>query len=273
MTLKAVYESQDDIPESFRSLFSEGEDGKYHLTKIEGLTTKEKEKQFRENNTELKKQIASYEEKLRTFADIDPERLKLLKDIDPEKYQELLEKERQIEEGELIKKNDIDGLVALRLKPAQEKYEKRIKELEKAHGGKDNEIDELKVALAKSMIESRVTKSVNMVGKVREGALFDIIRRAEEIFKPIKGDNGYDIQAQHPDGSMMSSPEDVTKGFSVEDFAKSLPEKAPYFFEGSAGSGSQGDGGKPGTNFISADGVRSGKDIDDIASGKKKVQR
>ncbi len=266
--LKSVLENLDELDEQFHTLYTmndgEGGDKKFHFTGVEGLVTKEKVNKFRQNNINLSKEINKMKE------DLDD-----LKGLDPDKYQEMKDKLDAIEEGELIKKGDVDGLVAKRLEKLQEKSQKRNTELQTGITERDKKVLTLETALAGSLIKTEIMDSIEkaQVGKLRAGALKDVIARAEEVFRPVETDGKYDLKSEGRNGEPVYSSEDPTKELTQVEWVKTLFEEAPFFFEGSKGSGAGGGDQIPpsGGPIVSHDQVMtdtSGDLVAKIATGK-----
>jgi len=261
MKLKAIYDTLEDVPESFRELFSKGDDGKYHLSEVEGITTKDKVNQFRENNVTLLKE----KEKLK-------EQLKLLEGVDPEKYKEMEAKLLEIQDKELLDKGKIEELLEQRTARIKKDFENKGIELTKTIETQKAELESLTGMLTQTMIEADVSSAVSAIGKLQKGALFDVKSRAHRDWRLDDVDGKKVLRAYDQNGALRYGSEG--QPLTPAEWAKDLAENAPHLFAGSVGSGSQGDGGSHGTGqTISIDSMPdlTADQIAKIASGELKV--
>src|SRR5689334_10642220 len=102
MALKFRYRTKEEVPAEQSSLYFE-RDGAWVLD-AEGAVEKSKLDEFRTNNVALQKQLTELQ---RQF-----------EGVDPGKVTELLEAQRKLQEGELLKKGDVDAVVTNRIKAA-----------------------------------------------------------------------------------------------------------------------------------------------------------
>jgi len=260
MKLKAVYQTLEEIPEEYRELYAQFEDdGLDHIAEIEGITTKEKQNQFRSSATAALKENAALKEKL-----------KGLEGLDPEKYKQMEAELLKIQDKKLIDEGKLEELLEQRTQRIKKDFSAKDEERGKTIDNQKAEIVKLTGLLTSAKIAADITTAVHSVGKLQKGALPDVQSRAFADWKLIEESGEHVLRAFDRSGTMKYGSEG--KPLTPAEWAKDLAETAPHLFEGSAGSGARGDGGDTGYDILSSDGIRSGKDIADIASGKKRVR-
>ncbi len=256
-----MVESLEAVEEAFRPLYTKNEtDGKFYLTGVEGLVPKDKVNEFRTNNVTLQKEKKALEDKLAALGGIDQE-----------KYNEMLKQIEEMDDKKLLDEGKMEELLEQRTERMKNKFESQINKQTEAIEGKTGTIVKLKAQLAKAMIDGRIATAINKVGQLREGALADALHRASGTWKMVEQDDTYIFQPQDESGTIRYG-EDGKSVLTDIEWAKELFEQAPFLFEGSSGSGGEGDGGgsrKAGTIQGGTD--LSAGDIDKIASGELTV--
>lgn len=214
MTLKAVVESLEAVPEQFRTLYVANGEGKFKLDAegvedVSGLKSAlEKE---REQRRQLTTDLAKY------------------KGVDPAKYAELLEQQRLLDEKQLIDAGKVDELVENRVKAMREANETNVAAL-KAEGAT------LKGRLEKLLIDTEVQREAVMT--VVETAMDDVVRRAREVFKIVDG------HAVPMKEDKIVYGEDGVTPLTVKEWLAGLAKAAPHLFKQSAGGGAGSGGGR-----------------------------
>jgi hypothetical protein len=245
MTLKAVVDSLDAVPEAFRELYAE-KDGKFQISAIEGLAPADKVREFRENNIALAKQI---EEMTAKFAGIDPEQVR-----------QLNEQQRKIKDKELIDSGKIEELFAERIAPMKASFEKDLSAA-KEHSTK------LQSQLETLLIDGAIRDAASKAG-VRATAVDDVLLRGRQAFRLQDG------KAVPMDGDKML----YGKGgdpMSVDEWVSGLADRAPHLFEPSQGGGAANaranlaGGGK---RIQAGDDAAFLANLKDIAARKVQVQ-
>jgi len=168
MTLKAIIDSDEfgELEEGVKSLYAEGEDGKYMLD-VEGVDDlpavqglKSGHQRSKQEKRELKKQLDAIKRKAGPLADLDDIDLS---DVDEERIQSLLpyltgEKEfpsSDDKDTDPKHKVDVDKIKANAVKP----YERKLSEIEQERDGLRNELHRhirdsaLTTALSKEKID------------------------------------------------------------------------------------------------------------------------
>lgn len=212
--LKYKLDSLEGLDENLHSLYVKAEDGKFYLA-VEGVVSKDKLDEFRNNNIELKKALEKY------------------KDVDPAKYNELMSIQRQLDEKKLIEAGKIDEVV-----------EQRVKNLRDDLNGKlENTSRELQSAqkrLEVLIIDNAVREAATKAG-VLPTAVDDVLLRAKTVFSL---EDGVAVPKDR-DGKVIFG-RDGQNPMGISDWIGSLKEAAPHLYQPSAGGGASGSGGARG---------------------------
>ena len=206
----------EDVKEEHRQFYRQGDDGAFYLI-VEGAVAKEKLDEFRDKNVDLLKQMDKF------------------KDVDPVKYKELAEEHRKLEEGELIKKGDVEGLVASRTRAMKEEYDKKYGDLEKSFNTANRQLETL-------IIDNSVRAEATKLG-IAPTAVDDVLLRAKTIYKVEEGK----AVAKDAEGKVIYG-KDGQNSLAITDWIGSLKESAPHLFQTSQGSGSQHQGFRGGVD-------------------------
>ncbi|MGH9338846.1 MAG: hypothetical protein ACRD1R_04475, partial [Acidobacteriota bacterium] len=163
MTLKAVLEKLDDVPEGIREHYKQGEDGKFRLD-AEGV-------EFDEDVKGLKHVLES-ERKLSSKLKKEMERFK---DVDPDRYRELEEEARKAKDKKLIDEGKIEELLVERTQRMKQDYEAKLRE-------KDESLNSTQQRLNKLLIDDRL-RDAAIKAKVRDTAVDDVLLRGRITFR------------------------------------------------------------------------------------------
>lgn len=258
--LKAVLESLDGLSEELQQFYEKRDDGKYHLL-AEGMVSKAKLNEFRENNTKLLKEMETLKEKY--------------KDVDPEKYQELQEKMQEIEDNKLIDAGKIDELVNQRTERMRADFESKSNTMSKALEEAKSEASLLKESLKEALIDARISTAVSRIGKLQQGAIDDVIARARRDWKIADLGGQVTIQPVNSEGGIRYG-KDGKEPLKPEEWVEELAEQAPYLFVPSKGAGASGSDpvvkDKNKISMSTLDGDISADLIDKLASGEVTVE-
>jgi len=222
---KDEYEELDD---SVKVFYNE-KDGVYFLD-VEGAVSNEQLKEFRQNNIDLTKENDKFKAELKKFEGID----------DPEKAREAVRKLSEMDEEKLIAKDKLDELFAQRTERLKQDHQAQVDALEKRNTEMTSKYEELYGKHSGVVIDNRIQMAAANVGKIKEGAMRDIVSRGREVFKM---DDNFKPVARDDDGNPMFS-KDGTSPLSIEEWAFELPNNASYFFEETTGSDARGGGDK-----------------------------
>ena len=228
MKLKHKIAQLDDVPESLRPLYSEGDDGAFYL-QVEGLVPKSKLDEFRNNNVQLM------------------QKLQTLEGIDPVKYQELIEQQRKIQEQELIEKGEVDKLVNMRVENMKADLDAQISALTKERDSAHSNLNRL-------LIDNEVARVATALG-VAPTALDDVISRASRAFKVVDGA----AVMQDSNGQIVYGKDGSTP-MSLSEWGSGLRTTAPHLFIQSEGGGAKGSSTAGGAKA-------SGSSISKISAG------
>jgi hypothetical protein len=193
MPLKFKYAKKDEVPAEHAGLYVE-RDGALVLD-VDGAVAKERLDEFRANNIELQNRLKGWE------------------GIDAAKARELLMKEEELREGELLKKGDVAALIESKLSPFRTDLERertRNKELQ-------GQIDGAKL--------SDAVRAAGAKAGVRSPALMDLQARASRAFKVV-------------DGEVVSAGNEK----NLDEWVEALKAEAPHLFEQNSGGGAAGNG-------------------------------
>lgn len=209
MPLKFKVKSLDEVPEAARSFYTEGEGG-FSLA-VDGVVPKEKLTEFRDNNVALKRQVDEYTTKFGG--------------IDPDKARELLAKQQQIEEKQLIEAGDVDAIVEKRIGTMAKEHQKALSTL-------SAERDGLQQQLHTHLVHGEVRTEALKSG-ILPSALDDVILRADRVFKAQDG-----RPAAFKGAEPLYGKDGVTPMRPAE-WLESLRTEAPHLFAPSTGTGAK----------------------------------
>jgi hypothetical protein len=193
MPLKYQVKTKAEVPAEHAALYIE-KDGVLILD-VEGVVSKDKLEEFRTNNINLQNQLKSFE------------------GIDVQKARELLQKQKELEEGELLKKGDVGALIESKLAPFKTDLEKERQKNQ---------------ALLAQIEAAKLTDAVSAAGTkagIRPSALPDLQARAARAFKVV-------------DGTVVP----VEAGNTLETWLEALKADAPHLFAENSGGGAAGNG-------------------------------
>lgn len=229
---------------------------------------KKKVDEFRSSNRELRSLNRKLEERI---AAMEAEQAKMgdLRDKDPNQLKSALDLLSRVEdqaEAELIQAGRFDEVIARRLKPREEQYQRELQAREKKlEAISANE--KKAMSLASRMLLERQLRQAISGKKLRphSTAEEDLMARFQRDWKMPEDLEGNPVPA-HPNNIAES----------VEAWIDQQVEKAPHLWEGGTGGGAKGAG------KLGADGVRTvrrseisdrdyGKLAKEIAEGKVRV--
>lgn len=250
MVLKAVHDSQEEIPENYRDLYTE-KDGKWELTGIQGVKTTADTSRLEESLKKERKKVSAYRDKLKLFNG----------------------------GGELSVDAEIDDWRA-RASDHQSKFD-RIEELEAAAGDKldDSKINEMVEKRVNATLNSKlapVQRELETVKREREEfaaanegyakekrrrTIHDAVREALMAEKVVQTafDDALMLAERHfevTDEGQVVTREDagVMVGLDPKGWLAELQPKREHWWPNSVGGGSRGSGtaGTAGNNPFSA---------------------
>ena len=222
MALKAVFETEKDVPEELASFYQE-KDGKFHLS-VEGMTEKTKLDEFRNSNIDLSKKIEEMSRSLESF-----------KGLDAEKARDAIKKISGFEDKELMDKGQFDEL----FQKKESELTGKIEALQSHATEQEKVASRYKDELETYRITSAIQTAVNETGTPQSSAIADILARAKTSWSIDDKGNLFCIDET---GKARYS-ENGTQYMSPQEWAKELIHSAPHLFVSSAGGGANGSGG------------------------------
>tara|TARA_R100001460_G_scaffold27881_10_gene55949 strand:+ start:557 stop:1399 length:843 start_codon:yes stop_codon:yes gene_type:complete len=277
--LNKKYESESEIPAWARSMFVGSDEGGW--TAAEGVPAEmfgagaapgggnDRLAEFRANNKKLTDELNATKSTLanmqKQYAGVDPEQFA--------KFQEQLSKVQEDEERKLIASGQIDEVVKRRtarlldernaeLKQAKSAYEElsgQHKKLVGIHTTREAQLAMDRV-IAENKLRVRSGAQEDLANRIASDWTYDADSKALKIQnQQLKGENGVDDM----------SPADYVR--------KELLGKRSFFFEaasgGGAGGGESSDVVSDGAALIKRDPMAIGRNLEDIAAGKKRIAR
>ena len=237
--LELIYNSAEEIPSGFESLYTE-KDGKWHLTGIKGMKTSDDVTKLQTSLRKERDDHKKTKDRLARLGGDDVDIDQMLLDLD-----ELEDLRARIAAGEGGKVDDkkLEELVETRvnrqLRPIErerDQLKSRNAELEAANG-------ELKGTINRGTIESRL-RDLATNEKVVSTAMDDVIFMATHLFEIAE------------DGEIVAKPgaRGLQDGTTPDVWLADMKEKKPHWWPASQGGGAGGgkDGGGLGSNPWSA---------------------
>lgn len=259
MKLKDIVKSLEEVDEKYRDLYTQnGEE--YVLHGIDDSETKKKLDEFRTNNRAYFKQIETLQGQLKKYEGIDPEQWT--------KAQEALKKQAELEDKDLIDKGKFDELFTKRTEAMRADQERALKAKDEAFRKAQEERDALKQKLGTHLIDAEIQKAVMRSGKLRDGAIDDVISRARKVWNLDEHGN---IVPKKSGETAFGKDGEVLK---MEEWAADLISEAPHLFEPSKGGGAEGGSTtrKDDKVIDGSDPILFGKNLEAIAKGKVTVK-
>lgn len=236
---KSVVEILDEVEEPLRKYYAEGEDGKFRL-QAEGLVPKVKLDEFRNNNTEFQKKIATLEEKVATYEGVGEDPAELSKEL-----KDLRELRRRVEDKDLVDKKGFESALERRTSEMKATFDSSVKALTDQRDLAIAERDQAIARHHRAIIDREISDAA-LANGVRPTAIPDLLSRAERSGW-VMSERGKVVQR---DGDTIEIGADgVTPRTPKEWITGKLRDEAPHFFDmptggGSLGSGSPVNGGK-----------------------------
>lgn len=258
MPLKTLLSKKefDELPEALHEHYAE--EGESYVLNTDDASYKTKINEFRSNNVALLRQQEEMKLEIKKF-----------EGIDPGKAREAAEKLLEFEEQQLIDEKRFEELHQQRTERMRGEFDNKYKALNDAHASLQDTQVKTEKALQTQMIEAKIAQAVSGVGTIVKGAMPDILNRAREIWHL---DENLLLVARKEGNPIYGS--DGQKPLTPEEYASSVLQDAPWFFEGSSGGGSKGNESRSGDglqNIARGDKNAFSANLEDIASGKVRV--
>lgn len=226
--LKAVYESETDIPEAHRELFEE-KDGKFFIKKIEGMKTDADVQRVQRALEQEKTAHKETKERLTKFGDLDADEIH-------GKLDEFEELKVRLETGEggKIDEEKIEKLVEQRVRRQVAPFERENSKLKNELAERDSQLGELQGTITKSRIETSVRKQAEAL-KIVPSAIDDVVMLAERICEV------------SDDGAVVTKDGvGVLPGVGLDVWLSDMKPKRPHWWPTSQGGGAGGSEGNAG---------------------------
>lgn len=266
MKLKFKVSDLNEVPEAFRALYIQQQDGSF-LLGVDGAVDKGQLDEFRSNNIGLSQQKEQLEQQLQQLST-------KFGDLDPEQAREAMEMMNKIRDQKLIEEGKIEELIEARTKDMlanhsarEQELTKAVKEWESKHTSLHNDFTKLKIG-------SDLLGALSKVGKIHDSSRGIITDLAAQTWKL---DEAQKLVAMNGDQPVYS-PTDATKKLSPDEWAVDFANQYPYLFETttgiSAGQGGQGgQGGGQIQGYIAGDDSKAFEDnLEAIAAGTIQVR-
>lgn len=212
MALKFKIKALTEVEEAVRGMYRQ--DGDSYVLDVVGVVDKDAHDQFRNNNIQLQQQLEKF------------------KNVDPTKYQELLDLQRQLNEGELLKAGKIEEVVNGRVAVMRTTLE----------GERDTfkaRADKAETQLSILLIDSAVRTEALKQG-AHPTALDDMVLRARSTYQMVDG-----VPTPKNEKGEVVYGKDGKTPMPITEWVPGLKKVAPHLFQGSAGGGA-GGGARPG---------------------------
>lgn len=222
MPIKAVYDSEADIPAAHRELFSE-KNGKWELTGVEGVKTQADVERLQTALNNERTEHKSTREKLNPWNTFG---------MKPEEIQAKLDR---VEELELLTKDKdpakIDELVEVRIKSRIAPIERERDQLKTQLSEKDGLINQFQTERKQRTIHDAVRNAGKKVGLL-PSAIEDALLYGERVLDVTE------------DGKVVTRDGvGVTPGLDPDVWLGDLKQNRPHWWGETAGGGGRGGGG------------------------------
>lgn len=207
MAMKFKIAKLDEVAEGVRSMYRP--EGDAFVLDVDGVVPKERLDEFRDNNIQLQKQLEK------------------LKDVDPVKYKELVELQRQVDEGKLLKEGKIEEVVQGRVAQMRTSLEGERDTFKTRAERAENQLSTL-------LIDAAVKGEALKLG-VLPTALDDVVLRARGTYRMVDG-----IATPHDEKGQVVYGKDGKTPMAMGDWVEGLKKSAPHLFAGSQGGGAGG---------------------------------
>ena len=209
MAMKYRISKLEEVAEGVRSMYKA--DGQEFVLDVDGVVPKERLDEFRTNNIALQQQLDK------------------LKDVDPVKYRELVELQRQVDEGKLLKEGKIEEVVQGRVAAMRSTLEGERDSFKTRAESAESQLSVL-------MIDGAVRTEALKLG-VAPTALDDVVLRARSTYRMVNG-----VATPHNDKGEVIYGKDGKTPMGMNDWVEGLKKNAPHLFAGSQGGGAGGGG-------------------------------
>lgn len=225
--LQASYESEDDIPEAYRDLFTE-RNGAWELTRVQGLRGAGDVQRLEQSLRRERDDHKATRAKLREYEQLEQE---------PAELRALLDRLPELEAAADDHK-DVEAKIEARVQArANAQIAKMERERDQAIKDRD-EAREQNTQLTAQARERRIADAVRKAAvkkKVQAPAMEDALLLASRVL------------TEDDDGNIVTRDSvGVTPGLDPETWLEEIAPNRPHWFEGSGGGGGRGGDGRGG---------------------------
>lgn len=220
MPLQLVVDSLEAVPEALRDQYVEA-NGKFRLN-VDGYEDPAGLKSALQKEREAAK---TYEKQVKAWAALGKS---------PEDIQELLRKQQEMEEKELVDKKEFDKLFEKRMERLKSDYEKKLADVAAAAEASDRRAQSFQGRVLDDSIRAAAAKA-----GLHQHAIDDALLRARSIFT--LGEDGHAVQMGEDGRPVLGK--DGKSPFTPLEWLDGMKEKAPHWFPATASGGGAGDGG------------------------------
>lgn len=230
--LKYIYDTEAEVPAESKGHYRQNGDQKWELD-VQGAVPDS----FRQKNIDLTRTADQVKGQLKPLIEVGLLDANLVPHADSiANFTRLKGIEQQLTEQKLVKSDKVDEAVATRTKAMQDEFDRKEKALNDTLKSRDSE-------LARLTIDNRIIAEVTKHG-AEAWAVEDLVRRGREKFAY---EDGHVVPYIEKDGKREKDYGSKKGGLlTIEEWAETLPEKAPGYFKKSTGSKSgdgEGEGG------------------------------
>jgi hypothetical protein len=229
--LKIVYDSGDDVPEAFKSLYTE-KDGKFTLTGVEGMKTDTDVAKLNGALTKERNDHKKLRDSIRNTFGIAPTDALPNFDEIKTKLDSVEELQAQVDAAADPKnQKKIDDLVAAKVAAKLAPVERELADTKAKLGEKDKVIGDFETKERTRKIEDGV-RSEAIKLKMLDTAMVDANLRAVNLFEEDESGN-----------LVMKEGKGFTQGITVADWLAEQQTKSPHWWPVSQGGGAGGNTG------------------------------
>ncbi len=233
MALKAIYDKEDEIPDEFRSLYTE-KNGKWEVTGIEGIKTTADTDRLQVSLNKERDDHKKTKEKLGKFGELDPDKSQALVTENEELRANLETAEAAAGDGK-PDEAAIDKLVEARVATVARPLERQIAALEKTNGEQAGTITAHELKDTNRTISDAV-REAGVSSKIIPTAMDDALMLGERMFEVTES------------GEVLTRDGvGVTPGIDPVVWLSEMQDKRAHWWPASNGGGAGGGGGGGGT--------------------------
>lgn len=224
MALKDIHDKVDEIPEEFRSLYTE-KGGKWELTGISGVKTSADVARLQEGLTKERNEHKATKDKLAAWGDLKPEEVTAKLDLIPELEAAAKGKLDDAKVEEIVARR-VEGTIKSKLAPV-ERENARLK----AEAAEAKALAELLQGEKKQRKVHDSVRAALVASKAIPEAHEDALLLADRVFEVAE------------DGRTVTRDNvGVTPGLEPSAWIAEMQEKRPHWWPGSSGGGAGGSG-------------------------------